>query len=245
MAAAKRTSRSISTSSAPFSICSSMPIIPSQRTDSASSWTRLARKLNWSTGASASQVHSWAQLKRERGRELDSLDLINILRLIQRTDTTDERGKVYSILGLPKERDRAGIHIQYSHDQSVSQVRTDLAKYCISAHLHNGIIQICPIRLVKGMICRAGYQTGSHHPRDPRHLTNTQAIQTPKGSLSQDNKKIILQGYIFDKTAVLGVPVMCLSTAMEGPTENDATAVTQSTHPHWQSISMNRKGTCG
>src|SRR2546423_5562456 len=63
-----------------------------------------------------------------------------------------------------------------------------------------------PARVV---VFLAGCHTWLPIPRDPldSHHYKCAGDTTPKVSLSQDNKKIILQGLIFDKRAVLGFPV--------------------------------------
>src|SRR5205085_1046304 len=143
--------------------------------------------------ASAEQVHSWAQLRRQREEELDGLDLIKILDRIRPSDATDERDKVYSILGLLKERDRAGMRVEYSKDHSVEMVYIDLAKYCIGTPYTMRLLEHASVTRKRSDL-PSWVPDWSHYPRYPldSRLYKCAGDTTPKASLSPDGKKVIL-----------------------------------------------------
>jgi hypothetical protein len=168
--------------------------------------------------ASAVQVYSWAQLRTQRKEEPHGLDLIKVLNSIRPAGATDERDKVYSILGLLKEKDRAGIRVEYSRDHSVEQVYTELAKYCIGTpYIMRLLEHASTTRKRSGLPSWA--PDWSHYPRYPldSRLYKCAGDTTPKASLSPDGKKVILQGFTFDKVAVLGVLITYPHAVMEGP----------------------------
>lgn len=86
---------------------------------------------NKSSSRGLVQAYSWCQLRTTLREEPDGINLIKALDRVQSADATDNRDKVYSVLGLLHKRDRRAIRVDYSSSNTVEQVYMDLASYCV------------------------------------------------------------------------------------------------------------------
>lgn len=83
-------------------------------------------------GRSLAEALFWAHLRVNIRKDPSGLNLVKILSLMRSAAATDIRDKVYSVLGVLKEQDRRAIKVDYSKENTVEQVYTDLAKYIIA-----------------------------------------------------------------------------------------------------------------
>ena len=85
------------------------------------------------------KVDAWRLMRSEMRKQDSKGDFLDLLHRSRRTKATDQRDKVYSLLGLMKDEERAAIKVDYSPDHTVTDVFMDVAKYWESILLQRNI----------------------------------------------------------------------------------------------------------
>ncbi|KAI9775221.1 MAG: hypothetical protein M1839_001339 [Geoglossum umbratile] len=168
------------------------------------------------------QVYSWCQLRSSLRREPEGINMVKVLNLVHPADATDKRDKVYSILGLLRREDRKAIRVDYSSHNTVEQVYTDLAKYCIGTSdcmrmlEHAGTTRQIPN--MPSWVPDCSYQP--RYPLDSR-LYRCAGNTTINVRISPDGRKLHLNALTFDKIIVLGPRVTYPDAVLTDSTAGD------------------------
>lgn len=180
-------------------------------------------------GPAIMQIYVRAQLRSSLNLSPEGINIVKLLSLTRPAKATDQRDKVYSLVGLMTPQDRQKIHIDYSEHNTVAEVYTAIAKIlidspdCMRMLSHAGISRNFP-QLPTWV---PDWSTEPRYPLDYRHYRScgdTNAAVT----ISEDGRQLHLRGLLFGRIKVVSPRMEYLNNVIvDGP---DGRTITEKHH---------------
>lgn len=173
-------------------------------------------------GPAILQIYVRVQLRNSLISSPDGINKVKVLSLTRPAEATDQRDKVYSLIGLLKQEDRQNIHVDYSESNTVAEVYTAIARYLVST-------SDC-----MRMLAHAGksrnyaqlptwvpdWSSEPRYPLDYRHYRGC-GDTSPSVRLSDDGQKLHLKALTFGKIKVMSPKITYQTDILEdGPFES-------------------------
>ena len=169
---------------------------------------KIGRSFNALLLEKAVQVDAWRLMRSEMRKQDSKGDFLDLLHQSRRTKATDQRDKIYSLLGLMKDEERAAIRVDYSLNHTVTDVFMDVAKYCLPTLYGPRLLVEAGIsRTIPGLPSWAPDWTSIYRTPLNTGLYNACLNLHKPIELLPDGKSIRMMGRKIEKVALVGMPV--------------------------------------